>query len=149
MARNPAKRRLAYILSNEIYGPKLVRLRGQDERRVLDLIEQNRGDEARREILRLDKLRREQGRAATRETVTPAPRRISRPEKERQAVRNIVRIYGAKANERRVRTNVKLMTDAELVFAAFADEDELTDRATDPADRQDDDGKTLNPFWYH
>lgn len=53
-----AKRRLAALLRDEEYGPKLARLNRADERAVLDLVYENRGLEARRELDRLDAGRR-------------------------------------------------------------------------------------------
>lgn len=53
-----AKRRLALLLRDEEYGPKLARLRRADERQVLDLVYENRGREARAAIVDLDKGRR-------------------------------------------------------------------------------------------
>ena len=58
MAQSNASRRLTRILRDEDYGPKLVRLSRADQRRILDLIDANRGAQARREILRLDAERR-------------------------------------------------------------------------------------------
>jgi hypothetical protein len=54
-----AKRRLAALLRDEEYGPKLVRLSRADERRVLDLIYEGKGTQARKEINELDQLRRD------------------------------------------------------------------------------------------
>lgn len=133
-----AERRLARILSDEDYGPKLARLRGQDEKRVLTLIDQNKGREARQEILRLDEARRAKRRASG----------VSRPEKERKAVDNISRQFG-RVNLGKVRANVKLMTGPELDFAASATQDELTAKARRPANRVDTKGNDVNPFWYH
>lgn len=53
-----AKRRLATLLRDEELGPKLVRLSRGDERRVLDLVYENRGREARATINDLDAARR-------------------------------------------------------------------------------------------
>lgn len=53
------RRRLNAILSDEEYGPKLVRLNKTEQRTILDLIEQNRGREARNSILRLTSERTE------------------------------------------------------------------------------------------
>jgi hypothetical protein len=58
MALNNARRRLNRILKDEDYGPKLVRLNRRDQRHILELISDNRGAQARREILRLDAERR-------------------------------------------------------------------------------------------
>ena len=58
MAQTNASRRLNRILRDEDYGPKLVRLNRADQRHILDLIDDNRGAQARREILRLDAERR-------------------------------------------------------------------------------------------
>jgi len=53
-----AKRRLALLLRDEEYGPKLVRLNRADERRVLDLVYEGKGREARAAIDDLDSGRR-------------------------------------------------------------------------------------------
>lgn len=61
---NPSKNaltRLHRILSDETYGPALVRLPKPQQRTVLDLIDRNEGARARQEILRLDRERRESG----------------------------------------------------------------------------------------
>lgn len=58
MAQSNASRRLNRLLRDEDYGPKLVRLNRRDQRHILDLIDANRGAQARREILRLDAERR-------------------------------------------------------------------------------------------
>lgn len=58
MAQTNASRRLNRILRDEDYGPKLVRLNRADQRHILNLIDNNRGTQARREILRLDQERR-------------------------------------------------------------------------------------------
>jgi hypothetical protein len=154
LARDPALRRLARILSNEEYGPKLARLRGEDEKRVLRLIEQNRGDEARKAILEADENRRERQRELRRERQARQgpPTRISaktREQREREAVRQILSVFGTKARPESVRRNVGYMNIGELDFTANADEDMLTLRASGPTDRKDSRGKDINPFWYH
>lgn len=58
MAQSNASRRLNRILRDEDYGPKLVRLSRTDQRTILELIDANRGAQARREIIRLDSERR-------------------------------------------------------------------------------------------
>ena len=58
MAQTNASRRLNRILRDEDYGAKLVRLSRADQRQILELIDNNRGAQARREILRLDTERR-------------------------------------------------------------------------------------------
>lgn len=58
MAQSNASRRLGRILRDEDYGPKLVRLSRADQRQILDLIDANRGAQARKEIIRLDAERR-------------------------------------------------------------------------------------------
>lgn len=58
MAQTNASRRLNRILRDEDYGAKLVRLSRTDQRKILDLIDNNRGAQARREINRLDAERR-------------------------------------------------------------------------------------------
>lgn len=77
-ASAPAKRRLNTILSDENYGPKLARMNRRDERRVLDLIEANRGREARQAIDQLDAHRRKR-----RTVIARARRYASRGASER------------------------------------------------------------------
>lgn len=153
MARNSAEQRLLRILSNEDYGPKLARLRGDEERYILRLIDQNKGKEARREILRLDEERRARERAkrAAKRSPSPKPtiRGPTRKEKERRAIANILRQTGGKASRKRVSQNVAYMSDDELDFAMLADFNSLARRAKLPPDRMSATGDDLNPFWYH
>jgi len=144
LASDSARKRLAYILSDEFYGPKLARLRGDEERRVLELIDQNRGKQARDAILKYDEKRRERQRLKR-------PKRALRTREQREsiAVANILRIFGAKANVHSVRRNTGYMTDSELDFAGDASEDALVLKAVGPEDRNDIRGKRINPFWYH
>lgn len=53
-----AERRLNALLRDEEYGPKLARLNRADERIILDLIDQNKGREARKRLVELDENRR-------------------------------------------------------------------------------------------
>jgi len=53
-----AKRRLAALLRDEEYGPKLARLNRADERRTHDLVYENKGRQARQELIALDATRR-------------------------------------------------------------------------------------------
>jgi len=53
-----AQKRLNALLRDEEYGPKLVRLNRTDERVILDMIYENRGREARKELNKLDEQRR-------------------------------------------------------------------------------------------
>jgi len=141
MASKAAMRRLQYILADEEYGPKFARLRGNDERRILDLIDAGRGKEARAAILEADERRRTRARG---------PQRVTdRERKERAAISNILRVFERKASERTVRRNVSIMTGAELDFAADATAMELTNQARQPPTRSDSRGKDVNPFWYH
>lgn len=139
MATSAEKRRLLYILSDELYGPKLARLRGEDERKVLELISENKGGEAREAILEADERRRAKRRRGS-----------NREAREAAAVANILRQFGKKARADRVRRNVSLMTPKDLDFAADASADELRMRARRKASKIDpEDGKSINPFWYH
>lgn len=153
MARSAAEQRLLRILSNEDYGPKLARLRGEEERYILRLIDQNKGKEARREILRLDEERRARQRAkraAKRSSKPTQPiRGPTRKQRERLAIANILRKTGGKASRKRVTQNVSYMDDEELDFAAIADITGLARRAKLPPDRMTATGDDLNPFWYH
>ena len=78
MAQSNASRRLGRILRDEDYGPKLVRLSRTDQRTILELIDANRGAQARREILRLDEARRRRRTVQRR-----AERYAARPPEER------------------------------------------------------------------
>lgn len=89
MAQSNASRRLTRILRDEDYGPKLVRLSRADQRHILNLIDNNRGAQARREILRLDAERRRRAtvrRRALRYAHLPAEDRTgdNRPDEERE-----------------------------------------------------------------
>lgn len=89
MAQSNASRRLNRILRDEDYGPKLVRLNRADQRHILDLIDENRGAQARREILRLDEERRRHNtvrRRALRYAHLPADERTGdgRPDETRE-----------------------------------------------------------------
>lgn len=132
-----ARRRLQTLLSDEDYGPKLARLRGADERRVLRLISENRGAEARREILAADERRLERARVQRRATLLE------------RAVEHTVIAHQAHYDSDRadVRRNLRHATDAELRFVLGADHYQLADRAREqPHDYQ---GELANPFWYH
>lgn len=51
-------RRLRTLLANEEYGPKLVRLPARQQQTILQLINENRGAEARKQLTKLDTERR-------------------------------------------------------------------------------------------
>jgi len=59
-------RRLRTLLLNEDYGPKLVRLSNSDQQRVLQLVNQNKGREARALVNDLDVTRRRRNSTARR-----------------------------------------------------------------------------------
>lgn len=99
MAQTNASRRLNRILRDEDYGPKLVRLSRADQRHILDLIDANRGAQARREILRLDEARRHRNtiqRRALRFSHLPPEKRTGdyRPDEEREFWAEYDRITG-------------------------------------------------------
>jgi hypothetical protein len=127
---------LRTLLADEEYGPKLARLRGADERRVLDLVEQGRGRDARAAIDAADQRRLERLREARHATLY------------RRAVDNVTaqhQPWGATRGA--VERHLGDATDAELRFAAGASRDQLVARARQPPrslDRRD-----INPFWYH
>ncbi len=60
------KDRLRYILGDEDFGPKLARLSRKDQQTVLQLVYRNKGREARRAILDLDRARRHKATVAGR-----------------------------------------------------------------------------------
>lgn len=59
-------RRLRTFLSDEEYGPKLVRLNRSQQQEILQLINDNRGRDARRRVVELDEERRSENRIAAR-----------------------------------------------------------------------------------
>lgn len=131
-----ALRRLRSLLADEDYGPKLARLRGTDERRVLDLVEAGRGREARAAIDAADQ-RRRQRLAETR-----------RASLYRRAVDNVTAQHaGAGATRSAVERHLADATDAELRFAAGATRDQLITRARLPPRTLE--RREINPFWYH
>jgi hypothetical protein len=131
-----ALRRLRRLLEDETYGPALARLRGQDEHRVLTAISENRGADARREILAADQRRRD----AVRDQ-----RRRQLLERATANVTDQHRQYGARYQD--VRRHLTDATDAELRFAARATRAELVTRARQPPRTLED--RDINPFWYH
>jgi hypothetical protein len=149
MAKSNAMKRLERILSDEDFGPKLVRLNRADERHVLNLIEQNKGREARKEITRLDAARLEKGRARR-----GARRSVSKPqvidiEKLRaQAYANMRRqLQGKPATLAR---NTGVMDRGDATFAATASADELRRKAGDRNNirEYEDLDIEVNVFWY-
>lgn len=132
-----AKRRLNRILADEDYGPKLARLGRRDQREVLELIEQNRGREARAAIVRLDERRRRGGERAE----------VRRNLETRLQVR-----MGSlpRANPTRIAERVAEMTDNELRQGLAVPLDELRRLARQPPRRyHGDPQREINPFWYH
>jgi hypothetical protein len=131
-----ALRRLRSLLNDEEYGPKLARLRGTDERRVLDLVSEGRGREARAAINDADQRRLERERESRRRTLY------------RRAVDNVYRQHAPHGATRGgVEKWLSQADQAELRFAAGATRDQLVQRARQPP-------KTLgvrevNAFWYH
>ena len=138
-AERNALRRLQRLLDDDEYGPMLARLRGNDERRVLELIDRNQGRAARAEIRAADARRRE-------------ARRISaRRQLEGRATRNMIIRHlegGVRVNEQGIAEGASLMTDSELRFAEKATRDQLVQRARQPPAVLTPRGDT-NPFWYH
>ena len=132
-----ARRRLHTLLADEDYGPKLARLRGEDERRVLRLIDENRGREARAAIDEADARRRARVRAQRRETLVRAA--VANERVQHQAHYNII--------ESAVRAHLRDATDAELRFIANATRQQLIDRAREPPRVLGT--REYNPFWYH
>lgn len=132
-----ALRRLQRLLDDEVYGPALARLRGQDERRVLEAISENRGNDARREILAADQRRRAQVRDRRRRNLLD------------RAARNTLEQHRAHyiADISIVRRHLQDATDAELRFAATATRAQLIERARQAPRVLE--ARDINPFWYH
>lgn len=134
-----AIRRLQRILDDEDYGPKLARLRGNDERAILDRIGQGQGLRDR----------------ALRDEIDAADaRRLARLREQRRrtlyqrAVDNELLVHSvAGATRSGVERSLQFATDAELRFAEKATRDELVIRARERP--RDIEGIQINPFWYH
>lgn len=122
MAASSYERRVVRLLADEDYGPALARLNGTDTATVLRLVQENRGSEARLEILRLDARRRN---AATRER---SRRRAT------GVVEHVIAELSAAGLEYSVQTvqfGVKLMTRSETVETLGMDAADLQSAASD------------------
>lgn len=140
MAKSTAQRRLERILNDEEYGPKLARLRGESERRVLNLIDENKGREARKLILELDEERRTKQRESSLSTL------------RKKAIERLTDMWRGQKRKSTIITGVDNMTRDELNFALTADYMSLVNRARQPPDRIPKgvpDGVDINVFWYH
>jgi len=135
MAKSNAVKRLERILGDEDYGPKLARLNRKDEAYVLDLIDRNKGREARKEILRLDTERRERRRGS----VTKLPTIDQLRAKAYARLRAIL-----KGKPKTQQKGVSLMNTDQLNFALTATGDELRMKAAEYPDIDIE----FNVFWY-
>ena len=137
MAKSAAVRRLERILNDEEYGPKLARLNRKDETYILDLIDKNKGREARKEIFRLDKQRRARQRARTAKTKLPTIEAL-----RAKAYTRLRRMLNGKPKTQQ--RGVSLMTKDQLNFALTATGDELRRKAAEYPDIEIE----MNVFWY-
>lgn len=143
MATSQAAKRLARILSNEDYGPKLARMNRRDEAYILQLIDENKGKKARSEIVRLDKERRERRRQRSRQPSYVIDKNVMR----RRAADNIIRQVRGKPST--VKRNVEYMDDSDLTFAVDASRTDIIERAKRRAYiTAPDIDYEINPFWY-
>lgn len=135
MAKSNAVKRLERILNDEDYGPKLARMNRKNESYILDLIDRNKGREARKEILRLDKERLESRR-------TRAPQ-LTPIEKLRAKAYTRLRamLKGKPATQQK---GVSLMNRDQLNIALTATGDELRRKAAEYPDVDIE----FNVFWY-
>jgi hypothetical protein len=138
------QQRLARILADELYGPKLARLNRSDTGHVLKLLQDNRGAEARREILSRDAKRREN------ETE-------KRDQRDRQKVidhirRALSRVTTLKpVNTSTVAMGVKLMTRSERNETLGMGGEAIRDNAGDRSNIRyaSPYNSFHNPWWYH
>lgn len=135
MAKSNAVKRLERILSDEDYGPKLARLNRKDEAHVLDLIDRNKGREARKEILRLDRERLERRRRSTARLPTIEQLRAKAYTRLRQM------LNGKPKTQQK---GVSLMNADQLNIALNADADTLRRKAAEYPDIDIE----FNVFWY-
>jgi len=137
MAKSNAMKRLERILGDEEYGPKLVRLNRKDEAYVLDLIDQNKGREARKEILRLDKERIARRRKPTKTSKSPTIGEL----RAKAYARLRAMLKGKPATQKK---GVSLMNVDQLNFALVATADQLRAKAAEYPDIEVE----MNVFWY-
>jgi hypothetical protein len=135
VAKSNAMKRLERILSDEEYGPKLARLNRKDEAHVLDLIDRNKGREARKEILRLDTERRERRRGTSARLPTIDQLRAKAYTRLRAMLK------GKPATQQK---GVSLMNTDQLNFALTGTADQLRAKAAEYPDIDLD----FNVFWY-
>lgn len=146
MPPTPFDRRISRLLKDKRYGGPLAKLPKRDQKRVFDLVRDNRGKEARKTILELDETRRQRVRIAS------ASRR--RKERERRTVERIWRIKGVSAQEsarrRAIQDRVKDMPDSDMSKMSRMKDVELDAFISKRARQQTAPGQTnwLNPFWY-
>lgn len=148
MAKSAAVRRLERILNDEDYGPKLARMNRKNEAHILDLIDRNKGREARSEILRLDKERL----ARRRKPATKSAPKLTTIEVLRRDARRKLHDQW-KSRERynaaNTRMRVNLMNEDDLQFAIDGSTSDLESRASEPSTPYPDLDIELNVFWYH
>lgn len=146
MAKSAAMRRLESILSNEEYGPKLVRLNRKDEAYILDLIDRNKGREARKEILRLDEQRRSNARE--RRQARKAP--VIDINVLRQRAYDKMRRSFSNSHPHRVKRNLSYATSSDLEYIIESTPDEIRAKAADRGNIRtyEDDDIELNVYWY-
>lgn len=141
---SPYERRLTRLRSDEKYGQKLARLPKGEQARIIDLVRDNRGREARTTLLKLDEERRERVRIAS------AVRR--RKEREVRTFKRIVASKGIDKTDtvkmKRVRANVAKMSDEDMTKTARMSDAHfdayVSERARIPAPPGQ-----INTFWYH
>jgi hypothetical protein len=139
MAKSNAVKRLERILSDEDYGPKLARLNRKDEAYILDLIDKNKGREARKEILRLDVQRLERRRGST----TPRAAKLPTIEQLRaKAYTRLRQMLNGKPKTQQ--KGVSLMNTDQLNIALNADADTLRRKSAEYPDIDIE----FNVFWY-
>lgn len=136
MAKSNAVKRLERILADEDYGPKLARLNRKDEAHILDLIDRNKGREARKEILRLDTER-----IARRRRPTKAKLPTIEELRAKAYTRLRRMLNGKPATQKK---GVSLMNADQLNIALTADADTLRRKAREYPDIEVE----MNVFWY-
>lgn len=146
MAKSAAVRRLERILNDEDYGPRLARMNRKNEAYILDLIDRNKGREARSEILRLDKERLAANRARKTKAKLPTIEEL-----RRDARRKLHDQWKSREryNATNTRMRVNLMNEDDLQFAIDGSTSDLESRASEPSIAYPDLDIELNVFWYH
>ena len=131
------RRRLKTLLDDEHYGPALVRLTRSQQRQVLDLVEQNKGREARTLIDRMDRERKDKRTGAPKRKVVA---HIVEQLKKEKVTFNVTTIASGVNMMRPAERSETLKMSGAQIRANAGDGNNI---------RIDVEDIPRNPWWYH